>query len=410
MENFQPWLEVLLQKNQEQNSIAKILSVDSKPATSKGDNYMSEIKRVKIEVLLKSGKKTKKSVIIKGLPSTEYHQGIMKECSIFIREIVMYRDVISSMEDILKEYGDYTEPMWPQMIDYRANDLLVMNDLAELGYKMGNRKEGLDLEHCLLVVISLAKFHATSVIVKERGFIPLDLFEKHVFKIESSKEMFEQFYNQSLNNIIKNIESDWEPEWKPIAEKIRVNILPKVYDIVLGGLSYDPNRFNVMNHGDCWVNNMLFKYSIDAVRPISIKFVDLQLSFYNSPVYDLQYFLSTSLTMDVRNNSLDHLLTVYHDTLVKQLQLYNYEGTIITYEQLIKEFKEANIFGLMTALSLLPYVYRDETDESFPEMEDMLKEMKDEGKFETMPGCNSPLFIAVMKEILSRIDKDNSLS
>jgi thiamine kinase-like enzyme len=69
----------------------------------------------------------------------------------------------------------------------------------------------------------------------------------------------------------------------------------------------DDTAFNVLIHGDLWVNNMLFRYS---GAPDGLRFVDFQCLHFSSPAIDLQYFFSTSPCEDVRVNHLDHLMKV----------------------------------------------------------------------------------------------------
>ena len=69
----------------------------------------------------------------------------------------------------------------------------------------------------------------------------------------------------------------------------------------------DDSAFNVLIHGDLWVNNMLFRYSD---FPEDLRFLDFQILYFSSPVIDLQYFFSTSLCQEVREYHLDRLMEV----------------------------------------------------------------------------------------------------
>ena len=46
--------------------------------------------------------------------------------------------------------------------------ILVFEDLAPMGYRMANRQAGLDLDHSLIAIRALARFHACSVAVCEK--------------------------------------------------------------------------------------------------------------------------------------------------------------------------------------------------------------------------------------------------
>lgn len=46
--------------------------------------------------------------------------------------------------------------------------LLVIEDLAPLGFRMADRQAGLNLQHSLVALRGLAKFHASSIAVYEK--------------------------------------------------------------------------------------------------------------------------------------------------------------------------------------------------------------------------------------------------
>jgi aminoglycoside phosphotransferase (APT) family kinase protein len=76
-------------------------------------------------------------------------------------------------------------------------------------------------------------------------------------------------------------------------------------DLVLEAVRRRESGFNVLIHGDLWVNNILFGGLEDAVR-----LVDFQLTHFTSPVLDLLYFIVTSATIEVRVNHVERLLEV----------------------------------------------------------------------------------------------------
>lgn len=54
------------------------------------------------------------------------------------------------------------------------NEVIVLSDLQEEGYRMQNRFEGLDLEHAKITLQKLAQWHAASIYYKEKvGYIRL---------------------------------------------------------------------------------------------------------------------------------------------------------------------------------------------------------------------------------------------
>ena len=113
------------------------------------------------------------------------------------------------------------------------------------------------------------------------------------------------------------------------------------------------NNFNVLNHGDLWINNMMFLYKDE--QPIDVLMVDFQLSSWNSPVFDLIYFFNTSLHEDIREAGQDELIQFYHENLVKTLRKLNYRGKIITLHELQLQFLEKQLCGKIFQIDFHTY-------------------------------------------------------
>lgn len=53
----------------------------------------------------------------------------------------------------------------------------------------------------------------------------------------------------------------------------------RIYQIGCDASAVDEDEFNVLNHGDCWVNNSLFKYD-ETGRPVQHIFVSLNFFYF----------------------------------------------------------------------------------------------------------------------------------
>jgi hypothetical protein len=75
---------------------------------------------------------------------------------------------------------------------------------------MSSRLESLDMAHTKLALRSIGRFHALSVILKERNlFDPAD-YTRSIF---SETGLSEIVLNLFLPKLIKTMETDWGKEW-----------------------------------------------------------------------------------------------------------------------------------------------------------------------------------------------------
>lgn len=93
---------------------------------------------------------------------------------------------------------------------------------------------------------------------------------------------------------------------------MKVNFLDKINRHVNESTSV----IKVLNLGDVWVNNLMFKYENDV--PIDVCFLDLQISFYSSPGIYFVYFLTTSPTIEMRQKQA-LCLKLYYDQFKRAL-------------------------------------------------------------------------------------------
>lgn len=119
----------------------------------------------------------------------------------------------------------------------------------------------------------------------------------------------------------------------------------------------DPNRlieitkvndeaFNVLNHGDCWLNNIMFQHD-DQGNVLETIFVDFQLCKYGSPSEDLYYVLFSSTQNGLVVQEFDYFIRYYHDNLMQSLDILKYDGPRPSLRELHEDMLQSGNQGIL---------------------------------------------------------------
>jgi hypothetical protein len=147
---------------------------------------------------------------------------------------------------------------------------IVLEDLKKQGFTMAERTFGLDMNHCLLVVRNLARFHALSLVLHERNPDIFKPFTRTIFCGEM-RNTIETFFTSILRKLAKEVKT-WPNSCEKLADKID-SIADKAVDYWIEAVTTDDEDFNVLIHGDLWVNNILFRYSEVTGKVQDLRFV-----------------------------------------------------------------------------------------------------------------------------------------
>jgi len=125
-------------------------------------------------------------------------------------------------------------------------------------------------------------------------------------------------------------------------------------------------------HGDCWVNNLMFKYD-DRNVPEDVTLLDLQLYREACPTTDLLYFTFSSLTYETRKKYETQLLRIYYQRYLRVCN--SLKGTQMpgfTFQRLQRRYRAAKWFGVFLALPVLSIILS--SPETAVDMDTMDKE------------------------------------
>ncbi|KPJ09465.1 hypothetical protein RR48_08916 [Papilio machaon] len=228
-------------------------------ACGKGENFIANVFRVEITDTEDCERKI--SVIIKTLVNTT-RQELFRE--LHKREVKAYEEVISKFQILQSKLDVIDRIVLPGCIlsdMKRGNEVLILEDLVSKGYEYDskvNKLQNLEYEQVCLVLKSLAKFHALSVVYElndKENFTKLKIEFKDVLYQETflDKSKLRNYYTNCYEDSIKLLD-DLDARTK------LQNVDTKLMDLLRYYTS--PRTFNVLCHGDCWVNNFLFKQKV----------------------------------------------------------------------------------------------------------------------------------------------------
>lgn len=248
-----------------ENHDVEIFDFKVSMGSRKGDNYMSDIYRINVDYKL-NGEAKNCSLIAKCLFLEGDSIPVMEEYDSLGKEKQILSEILPKMNEFIGE------KLGPDC--YHATDeevVFFMEDLKSLGFDVAERVKGLDLIHSKLFIEKLAKFHAASMILAEKQPQVFENFPEGLLK-KSYKATFMADFIESSFKLFMEVSRNWkgcETIVRKI-EKVVDNIQKKLIEVV-----YQPSKFNVLNHGDCWINNAMFQYEDDSRNPIDVLFVSI---------------------------------------------------------------------------------------------------------------------------------------
>ncbi|CAG9810442.1 unnamed protein product [Chironomus riparius] len=322
----------------------KIRLVFIMPATGKNENYVSVVYRAKISVeLLETNEKVFVNAIIKALITTIPE---LKEFGVFPRERYMFEEIIESFEDIWRDVGGETVIFGPGCLAIHSDpyEIIVLDDLKAEGFEVLDRKVGVNLDQAKAVMKTLAKFHAAGAVRYQKDGMIKSILDRNLSVPrfpkdgplgKACKKFFDAFFDGVKDLNVSDSCVGKIARWDPT----------ELLDASFRGCIPMKSGFTVLNHGDDWINNMMFKLDEDG-NTVDFRLLDFQMSFWGSPVADLFYFLMSSVKDDVKVAHFDEIIAYYHEQLVEALEKLKYDKHIPTLEELKEEMMEKKELGM----------------------------------------------------------------
>ncbi|TDG47635.1 hypothetical protein AWZ03_005933 [Drosophila navojoa] len=321
----------------------RVESFHSEPITQRGENFCSVIYRIKVEF-----RKSEDAPLEQG-------NYVLKDLLPIVAEVgsnekLMFQEILPAMAKILQKSSLEEHKLSADCLFVEREpkkEIYLLEDLCALGYASMNRQKGLNLEDAEICVHKLAQFHAASMLLlHEQPELVGQLSPSHY--AEGLDDPFAQVIVVNGTAFGADVVAEL-PGMSKIADKMRAQ-LPAEYETRIKTVVNGKNTaMPVIVHGDLWLNNLM----INAEEKKAI-IVDFQNCFIGSAAIDVQFFLYTSLQLDVLLQHREHLLKRYYESLCQTLTALNYTGNTLSYEQLADEMRQCLFYAYYAVVCELP--------------------------------------------------------
>ncbi|XP_034252920.1 uncharacterized protein LOC117652260 isoform X2 [Thrips palmi] len=346
------------------------------PGCNVGDNFSSIVTRTTAQGTRGSGEAFQRSMIVKRTPQTDQFRCL----AAFAKETDAYCGLVPTLRSLC-ERARLPLPLAGCLHASRTlrPDHIILEDLTTLGYSMRPRQQGMDLQHALLIMEALGRFHGASLALRRldaRTFLELRADTSELIFFPAAEAVFACSLRASTTMAALSLRQSGRADLaqRLQARAARTGVFQEMCAVVAPPADGDVVP-GVFTHGDCWANNLLFKYGPGGA-PCQTRLVDLAGIRYSSPALDLLHFLYTSVQRDVRLRHHDDLLQRYLRTLratVRELVRANAadapldpslrrgaaddEDDVFSEEQLKEEMRKRAAFGLWIGLWMLPAIF-----------------------------------------------------
>ncbi|XP_050324786.1 uncharacterized protein LOC126756032 [Bactrocera neohumeralis] len=349
------WLKAELFVDLLQKNVPNFKSIKNFTATvpeGAGENYGTLLVSVNLDAELEDCKMQNFSYVMK-VSIDSVRELLAYSHNIFETESVMYKDVLPEMEQMYRDAGidvKFGTKYYDIKTPFKFG-VTLMEDLRPHGFKNANRLEGFDMEHTKAALKKLAQWHAASAVrVETKGPYP-NVVNDGVFN-EAVLAMMEMMGELTMPIYMECVRTyEGHEEYYDSLQRSHERFADELRPL----LTIDPNEFNVLNHGDFWINNVMFQYD-DAGKLKETYFVDFQMTRYGPPINDLYSFLLLSPSLDMKLKHFDYFIKYYHDNLIEYLKLLKYSKKLPTLKEIHLAMLKYGSFGVNTVITLLPLV------------------------------------------------------
>ncbi|KAH9632178.1 hypothetical protein HF086_011924 [Spodoptera exigua] len=293
------------------------------PVGEAGDNYVANVKRIKIE-----GSNRSMKMIVKIAPTNEAMRKSMHIDVVFHREQIMYTEVLPKLVSLQKAAGvpedehlRYAKCYGSK--DEAPNEMIILEDLTESDFVMLDKYVSLTDESVKSILKNFATLHSLSYVLKNKE---PDTYEQFKSKLPSLWPLVAGTpeFDLNIELIEKAVLSLLENE---VYKSVVRNKTADMFKALLKLSKEDVGKHGVIIQGDAWTNNVMFKFVGDTL--VQSCMIDYQISYHQSPAMDVLYMIFNCTDHETRSKNFYNWIDYYHTELDKNLSNFGLKANLV---------------------------------------------------------------------------------
>jgi hypothetical protein len=301
------WLTNALRSGGTIDAQTTVATVEAKNMGA-GIGFMGEVGRLEVTY---AGGPGPKDIICKIPTQDPMIRGMLGPARVFEREARFYSEVAPQLSVVPQAYA--------VMAEYETDDyVLLMQDLGHL--REGDQSVGVNAKDAMNALKTVARLHAEfweSPRLNSYEWVPA--INSEGMKIGAG------IYDQSLPGFLQVFAHAIDADMVPLMEKFGSNVHQ-----LLDRFAAMPNT---IVHFDYRLDNLFFGEGDD------VWVIDFQTSSRGGGAYDVGYFMSQSVPIDVRREHEAALLKGYHDELIAN------GVTGYAFDQFMEDYRVGVLYG-----------------------------------------------------------------
>uniref|UniRef100_A0A0K2UA87 CHK kinase-like domain-containing protein n=1 Tax=Lepeophtheirus salmonis TaxID=72036 RepID=A0A0K2UA87_LEPSM len=339
------------------------VSYEVRMGSEKGDNFTCTIFALSAKGTIKGSEEKTYEFIAKVIPVEPSRVDFVKYSRLNATEVFFYKKIAPTLREYATKYSEL-KVFFPEVyhIDEEAG-VFIFENFKTQGYKMRDRKVGLDEAHINIAFTRLAAHHTlTYHYIQENGTNALEeagiLRKGWLLETPIANEIMGY-----MNTLIQTISGVVATKDEALSNDLNTFFGAKNPADCINELLAKQSPMQLVLHGDGWVNNFLFKYN-EKGDPIDMVAVDFQISRVGDPCQDVSHLMFPCTSPKERKEKWEAWLCHYYKSLKTHMKIMGYElESLYPEESMKKSFEDYRVFGFMLATFMSMHMLTDEAKE-----------------------------------------------